>query len=471
MEKATLEHEIAAIRERFSSVVVVDDELVRVRAEQDRAVKSHEAEIAKLNAARAQLDQDIASARNKWSSEFENTVSELQSLTSRVEHLHDLAEMQEFGLYEPIFDFNTSEDYKKAVSSTRDRQKALIKEEKAAVCDAVWTVEGSAAKGREMVRRFVKLQLRAFNGECDAAIAKARFDNVKQLEDRVRRSWEAVNDLGKTNQVRVTTDYLQLKLDELHLAYELERKKEQEKEEQRAIRAQMKEEEQAQKELEKAAAQAEGDETKLARAIDAVREEMASANDQKQAALLKKIALLEKQFEEAHERKAKAISRAQLTRSGHIYIVSNIGAFGPDVFKIGMTRRLEPMDRVTELGDSSVPFKFDVHAMIYSDDAPTLEGAIHQRFASRQLNMVNGRREFFRVTLDEIEAAVKDLCGVDTEFVRLAVAEEYRESEAIRRKVEAERQAEHQQKVDAEVVRAKERLDALRETWKAEPVA
>lgn len=129
---------------------------------------------------------------------------------------------------------------------------------------------------------------------------------------------------------------------------------------------------------------------------------------------------------------ANVAQREQQARAGYVYIISNIGSFGENVYKIGMTRRLDPQDRVDELGDASVPFRFDVHAFIFSEDAVTLENALHNAFASRRVNLVNLRREFFHVTLDEIEACVKQNFSETVEFTRTATAQEYRESETIR---------------------------------------
>jgi len=122
---------------------------------------------------------------------------------------------------------------------------------------------------------------------------------------------------------------------------------------------------------------------------------------------------------------------AQQTKSGHVYVISNIGSFGDNVYKIGMTRRLEPLDRVKELGDASVPFIFDVHAMIYSDDAPALENSLHKLFDSQRVNLVNSRKEFFKVTLEEIELQAKKTSS-SVEFIKTAEAKDYNESKAIR---------------------------------------
>jgi hypothetical protein len=204
-----------------------------------------------------------------------------------------------------------------------------------------------------------------------------------------------------------------------------------EREEQRRIKQQMREEEKAQREIDKAKKEAEKDELSRREAVERARKELAQARGDQTDRLQALVDRLENELKEAIERKAKAISRAQLTRSGHVYVLSNIGSFGEGVYKIGMTRRFEPLERVKELGDASVPFQYDVHAIIYSEDAPSLEHALHQRFDSRRVNLANTRREFFRVSLDEVRSAVKDHYGEVT-FRLTPEAEEYRRTVAMR---------------------------------------
>ncbi|MEL6615500.1 MAG: GIY-YIG nuclease family protein, partial [Bacteroidota bacterium] len=146
---------------------------------------------------------------------------------------------------------------------------------------------------------------------------------------------------------------------------------------------------------------------------------------------------LERRLAEAHANKERAVSRAQMTRAGHVYVISNVGSFGENVYKIGMTRRLDPMDRVRELGDASVPFRFDVHAIIYSDDAPGLEAELHRQFDTKRVNRVNTRKEFFRVPLDEVARVVQENHG-EIEFTLAAEAEEYRKTLALLKKSSTE---------------------------------
>jgi hypothetical protein len=297
-----------------------------------------------------------------------------------------------------------------------------------------------------MVDQQIKLMLRAFNGESDAAIVKVKYNNATAMEGRISRAFDQINKLGKTKQAFVANEYLQLKLQELYLVHEHQERKQEEKEEQRRIREQLREEERVAKEIEVAKATAEKDEALALRALEKARQELALEGGKQTTAMQQLIAKLESQLSEALDRKAKAIARAQLTKSGHVYVLSNIGSFGEQVYKIGMTRRLEPLDRVYELGDSSVPFYFDVHALIYSENAPQLENRLHKYFAARRVNKVNLRREFFRVSLPEIMQAVKEL-HAEVTFVTEHAAEQYRKTVAM----EAEAVPLHLVQQDAEL--------------------
>jgi hypothetical protein len=148
------------------------------------------------------------------------------------------------------------------------------------------------------------------------------------------------------------------------------------------------------------------------------------------------IAQLEQNLKDAHEAKERAISRAQETKSGHVYIISNLGSFGEDVYKIGMTRRLEPMDRVKELGDASVPFTFDLHAMIFSENAPELENLLHKEFDDRRINKVNNRKEYFKVSLDEIEQVIIDKYEKEVDFIKVIEAQQFRETKSIIKQIQ-----------------------------------
>lgn len=359
---------------------------------------------------------------------YQNALNIYSGLEKEVNLHKDTLEIGTFGLYKPQFAFETAEKYKEQLEANYEKLKQLVKDERAIVCHTEWAVGGSISEGRRMTNQYKKLMLFAFNGECDGLIAKVKWNNAEKTEERIRKAYTNINKLGITQQVEITGSYLRLKLDELALTYEYEQKKYEEKEEQRRIREQMREEEKAQKELERAQKEAEDEERRFQKALEKAKHELGNASQADVDKLNGQIKALEIKLQEAHDRKERAISMAQLTKVGHIYIISNVGSFGDNIYKIGMTRRLEPLERVKELGDASVPFHFDVHAIIYSENAPQLEYELHQKFGDRRINRKNNKKEFFRVTLDEIELFVKQHANVEIEFTKIAEAREYRET-------------------------------------------
>lgn len=213
------------------------------------------------------------------------------------------------------------------------------------------------------------------------------------------------------------------------IEYEYYVQKERAREEQRAIREQMRQEAEERRELERQRKQIEKEESKYHDQISQLTEQMQSADDEKTKLLQARIEELQRQLGAVAEQRDKIV-QLQNGKAGNVYVISNIGSFGENVFKIGMTRRLEPMDRVNELGSASVPFPFDVHSMIFSDDAVSLETKLHHILNDQRVNKVNLRKEFFRVSLDDIEKLVGEIAPT-AEFKRTALAEQYRQSLSI----------------------------------------
>jgi len=398
----------SALTKRFSPVVSVEDEANRVRSE--------------LESEKARALSEIGEAKRKAAS-LGSSYAQAKAIYDRMKHeislLEELSEEMSFGLYKPQYSFETSDKYKAELDKIYEQKKFTIRNGTAAT-----QVEKIAVQKRRQ-----KLILRAFNSECDAATANVKWNNITRMEERIRKAYDALNTLG--DYVSITPAYLELCLAELRLTHEFEVKKQEEKEEQRAIRERMREEEQSQREFEKAQREAAAEKLRADKALQAARAELQKASGEHAFAIQQKVDELEQKMADAQAKQDQAVSMAQLTRMGHVYVISNIGSFGEDVYKIGMTRRLDPNDRVQELGGASVPFGFDIHAMIFSEDAPTLESAFHREFSSGRMNLVNARKEFFRATLVEI-AAFAARQGVNLEFTKLAEARQFRESAAIR---------------------------------------
>lgn len=339
------------------------------------------------------------------------------------EDLEDLS----YGLYKPHFDFNSPESYKNKIIEIRQNQKELIKDKKAAICNTKWNVNGNIREGTKMTNRNTKLMLRAFNGECDSSVLKVRWNNITNLEKRISKSFEMINIMGETNAIEIQDEYLLLKIDELRIAHEYKEKIHEEREERRKIQRDIKEETRVTKEIELARKEAEKEENKYVMLLEKAKLEVNKKHGVELQSYNNRILQLETQLSKVRELKERAISRAQITKSGHVYIISNIGAFGEGVYKIGMTRRLEPIERVYELSGASVPFKYDIHGMIYSENAPQLENQLHKLFSKSRVNRANNRKEFFKVTIDEIEKEVKKI-DENIELIKTSEARQYRET-------------------------------------------
>jgi hypothetical protein len=348
-------------------------------------------------------------------------------------------ELAELGFYKPSFSFEYSEQYKEKINLIKAEQKQMVGDKLAITCTTEWTLEGSKSKGRTMTNRNIRMTARAFNNECDAAVSKVKWNNAQRMIERINKAFDAINKLNESNNIFINIEYLNLKMNELKLTHEYHEKKQQEKEEQAEIRQQMREDVKLEKEMEDAFKE----EDKFQNLLDKATKQAQKASGDKLSELEDKIANLSDDLAEAHRKAERAKSMAEQTKVGHVYVISNIGSFGENVYKIGMTRRLEPLDRVKELGDASVPFLFDVHAMIYTENAPELEKSLHREFSGRRLNLVNKRKEFFDVELLEIEQMVKEKHS-DAEFFITAEAREYNESKAIR----AQKKEEHAQIID-----------------------
>lgn len=406
--------------ERFKEISDISKEKERIRQgiqEEEDLFKSkkqsYEEEIKKLEEKISDLDYEVSKKKQKVI-ELDNTIL-----------------LQDFGLYSPVYDFANLDDYKNRLSDIRQKQKDMIITGRAATCSKKWTVDGSVAKGQAMTKQNIKQIVRCFNDECDVLVNKVKFNNITAYIDKIHKSADALNRMNMRNAVVLSYEYIDLKVQELQLAYEYACKKQEEKEEQRKIREQMREEARLQKEIEEARKDIDKERKHYLNALDKINNKLLSCSEDEKELLLEKkketenhLALLQKKIDDIDYREANK-------KAGYVYIISNIGSFGENVYKIGMTRRLDPMERVDELGDASVPFKFDVHAMIFSDDAPKLEAALHHAFSNKKVNMVNTRREFFNVSIEEIEEVVKKNYDKTVDFIKIPQAEQYRETKKI----------------------------------------
>lgn len=412
------------------------------KATKNKALENRVAELeSMLSPEQTELDslrQSISMAKEQLSTlkndigvlekEKATVDSEIKTAKEKLIETNDEVLMQSFALYTPQFQFTTSEKYKEELDIIRKKEKEMIRDGSAATGNMNWTVNGSSTQGKKMVKDMQKLLVRAFNSECDDCVDHVRFNNIDSMTKRIRTSCDAISKLGTVMSISISSTYLNLKIKELRLAFEYQQKKQEEKERLRQLRAEERERVKLEKEIEETRKKLEKEKKHYSNALEKLSAQLAVATEQELPALKEKKAELESQLGEIAHSIEQVDYRAANQKAGYVYVISNIGAFGEGIYKIGMTRRLEPMDRIDELGDASVPFDFDVHALIFSEDAPALEAALHRAFDARKVNMVNTRREFFRVSLDEIKKVVYENFDKTVEFVDIPPAEQYRES-------------------------------------------
>ena len=357
----------------------------------------------------------------------------IHDIRSKIDLYSRLDDFVDYGMYEmPQYLYETSERYALEIKKIREEQKELIRSQNVIISYDNDDYDLDLSFIKKIVVAQKKLVIRSFNIECDLLIGKLNPANVERTLERI----EAIaNDLEKDfadMRYGFNEQYISLKFEECRLQYEFLMKKKEEQEEQRAIREQMKEEERARREYEAAIAKAQKEEDLYQKMLDKARQALAQTSDADRQAAELRIQQLEEELAEAKAKAERAMSMAQQTKKGHVYVISNIGSFGENVYKLGLTRRLDPTERVRELGDASVPFSFDIHAMISSEDAPSLETALHRAFDDKRVNAVNMRKEFFKVGLEDIRKKVEEITGNEADFVTTILAEEYFQTKRLR---------------------------------------
>lgn len=314
-----------------------------------------------------------------------------------------------------------SDEVKNQLALLKARENELIKSDGALIV--------TSFKQKRVVDSQKKQILRCFNSETASIIGGITVNNIDSVRSKLQRSYDAINKVFSVDDVQISQEFFSMKLEEMSLVYAYMVKVEEEKEQKKAIREQMVEEEKVRREIEREKQKIEKEETQFSNEVKKLMGYMQKAKDDVEKQLyIDKIQELEEKLKALSADKENVLQREQNTRAGFVYIISNIGSFGENVYKIGMTRRLEPMDRINELSSASVPFPFDVHALIFSEDAPALETLLHHHFQNQQVNKVNARKEFFKVDLDEIKKLIIENHNSTVQFVDIPDATEYRET-------------------------------------------
>ncbi|MDT2812255.1 DUF4041 domain-containing protein [Vagococcus lutrae] len=424
------------VNEYKKEIEVLREDLLKIKNKQlsmeQMTVLELNEEILKQQKRLQSLENEIEKKTSEYKDiekTFMKKQEEINTLKTKFLVLEDDLLMESYGLYVPKYDFATSMGYKEKLKNIRTNQKQMIKNKSAVSYYDNWTVNGSKAKGRKMTNDNIKQILRSFNNECEAAINKVKYNNIHSIEKRIIKSFEQLNKLNSSNRLSISEMYLDLKLSELYLAYEYERKKQDEKEALREQREREREEKALQKEIQSKKKIIDKDIKHYQNLINELKKKMNElTSEEERDSIEQQIIDLNVKVNEREEEKKELDYRTAHASAGYVYVISNIGAFGDDVVKIGVTRRIDPLERINELSSASVPFKFDVHALIFSYDAYKLETELHQYFDSYRINKVNNRKEFFKVPISKIEEKLSEYGELTIDFKANVDAEEYRES-------------------------------------------
>jgi hypothetical protein len=431
-----------------SQLAVANDTAINVISEAKGKAKALKEEAqAILDSATSQVAKIIGAANTKAeeiggsayeamrnASLYERTV---KAMKNTIDGYGDQYIIPQQSLLDDLADDFSHKQAGQELKRAREATKVMIRNGTAAACGYV------EANRRETAINFV---VDAFNGKVDSVLSRAKHDNAGKLEQQIRDAFTLVNFNGKAfREARITEEFLASRLDELKWATIVHQLALEEREEQRRAKEQIREEARAAKERERVLRESAKEEDILRKAISQAQEQFEHASDEQKAMYEERLQEMAQRLKEAEERKERARSMAEQTKKGYVYIISNIGSFGDDVYKIGLTRRFDPFERVRELGDSSVPYGLDVHAMILSEDAPALEQQLHKHFVLKQVNKVNHRKEFFRVSLKDIKEEIENL-GITTgvHWTLSSESKEYRESQVIEKVINdnpAEREA------------------------------
>jgi hypothetical protein len=383
------------------SLVELEQRRDALRSEIDTLTQTIAREQASIEADRASLRKQIDETRQA------------------IVESRETALLQEVGIYQYTHPLSDALTYQDALARLEDSIKAAVKKDGGAIEAATdWTVNGSSTEGMKMVQDMSKLMLRAFNAEADNLVRGLKPYKVDSAKVRLNKVEETIRRLGARMQIRISPRYLRLRLDELELTADFLQKQSEEKEAERRERERLREERKAQQEIERERAKLDKEKQHYTNAIEALAEKGDEDGIQR----------LRAQLDEVDQAIESVNARAANTRAGYVYVISNIGSFGERMVKVGMTRRLDPMDRIRELSDASVPFNFDVHALFFSSDAVGIESAMHDRLANFRVNTVNARREFFRVTPLDVKSHLGELAGELLEYREVAEALEYRQT-------------------------------------------
>lgn len=344
--------------------------------------------------------------------------TKIRSLKQQTTELEEENHLQALGFYKPKYNFDISDDYRNRFDQVTEKRKQMIKNGTAAICRKEWSVGEDVRKGKKMINDYLKVIREAFDAVCDAAIDEAKVANINRLQKRIQANFEKLNKSSAILECQITEGYLKLRLEELNVKYELEMKKQEEQERARAIREQMAKEKKERDAIEKARQEEEAAAEKkrqYQQVQERIQQEMSKAVGEQLEELERQRNYYAELISKAQKDEDDAIERQRGLKSGIIYVLSSLGSLEKDVYRIFMTQNSEP-DKYVKNMNPFVPFPFNVRLKIYSEDVTATLQQLHSQFNDRRVNMINPRREFFKVPLKEIKEAVYSIRNKTSNF-------------------------------------------------------
>lgn len=428
-----------AVRDEFKNKInEAEKDLKDLADKHNKAVQENNEIIDRLHKKREELTEGVEKLEKKQKT-AQNKLNKLVEIYKSMEYATETYYNSDqfkdgFALSDSVMqdveELNPSVILKLHSMDIKDLHKAFRKNDKDIESVLAAYIGRYTTKSNKCIYQLMVIALRS---ELQNILTDLKYEKLDAAVEKVQAmtsKYLAIAGEGNQNIAGTLTKFIgqveYLFINAVKIEYNYYVKKEQARQEQLAIREQMRLEAQERKALEEEKKKIEKEEAKYNDEIEKVKLQLASANEEEMKTLNAKIAELQAQLSGVVLKKDEII-KLQNGKAGNIYIISNLGSFGEDVFKIGMTRRADPQERVNELGDASVPFRFDVHSFIFSDDAVELENKLHTTLNEKRVNKVNRRKEFFRISLDELEELVTSI-DPTAEFNKTMAAEEFRQS-------------------------------------------
>ncbi|WP_233898210.1 DUF4041 domain-containing protein [Tenacibaculum piscium] len=416
--------------ERYSKITDVENEIKQLQEKFEADCKN---QIEKLNI----RDKEIQLKKNKlhfreeiFNNNYKQATLKFSKLKKEIDFYQTDLDAISVGIQKPIYKFDTAEQYKEELVKIRNQQKIAIKNNSATNYEIPVLFGKKTATNIEKAKKSAELQaklmLKAFNEECNTLISKVKWNTIESVKKRIEKAFLTTNKLGKSNHIAIQNSFLHLRIKELNLVGAYQNKKQAEKEKELEVKKQIREENKLLRDIENSKKKIEKQEIVFQKQLEKANKEISTASGKNKKQLTDKIKKITHDLNTVIADKQKAFAMEKNATAGHVYIISNVGSFGKNIYKIGMTRRLEPLEQINELQTDALPFQFDVNAIIFSNNAPELEKKILQELKDKNINPVNFKKNFFKVSIKELEKIIKNNFTEDFTLIKTPKATEYR---------------------------------------------